>query len=132
MKKQVINKERLVVKGVLPVDDSFVYEIDEKREGRLYEFEYRFSHFNWSKNQYMSNSNYKPPLIIKKDTSFLKTISVLDIDFFKSTDYLKVCKTFEDEDSWKQDVLIFIIDIDEIVDDKIVLREVQFSRPVKQ
>ncbi len=72
-----------------------------------------------------------PPKKLVKDISFLQTIKPLDIEFFRTTSYRKVCKTFEAEDSWEQDVVIFMIDKDEIRDGKVVLREVQFSRPVK-
>jgi len=33
---------------------------------------------------------------------------------------------------WEQDVTVFIIDVDEIENDTIVLREVKFTRPVKE
>ncbi|WP_168191335.1 MULTISPECIES: hypothetical protein [Antarcticibacterium] len=46
--------------------------------------------------------------------------------------YIQVAKTFEKEDSWEQDVAIFIVDVDEIKNDSIVLREVKFTRPVKE
>lgn len=56
--------------------------------------------------------------------NFLKDKPVLDVNFFRTTPYLKIAKTFEEEDSWKQDVIIFIIDEDEMQTDNIVLREV--------
>jgi len=132
MNKQIIPKQKLTIKGDVPNEDSYVYEIQEKKEGRLYEFSYRFSHFNWSKKKSILSMDYSPPLIIEKDSSFLKEIKVLTIDFFKNTSYSEVNKKFEKEDSWEQDVLIFIIDIAEIKNNKIVLREVNFTRPIKE
>jgi hypothetical protein len=69
---------------------------------------------------------------ILKDLNFLNTINPLDHTFFETTEYIKVCKTFEAEDSREQDVIIFVIDKDEIKDGKIILREVFFSRPAKE
>jgi hypothetical protein len=133
MSKNVIPKEKLTKNNATPVDDSFVYMIDEKNEGHLYEFAYEFSHFNWSKNKYIRDSStYKPPQIIKKNKRFLEKINVLKNDFFKNTKYRDVCKTFEEEDSREQDVTIFIIDLEEIKNNTIVLREVYFSRPIKE
>lgn len=135
MKKGQIEKERLTIKGAIPVDNSFVYEIQEKKTqySDLYDSEYKFSHFNWSKNKYIRDSlNYKPPLIIKEKSSFLTGKKVLTNDFFKNTPYLEVCKTFENDYSREQDVTIFIIDVDEITNKTIILREVKFSRPIKQ
>jgi hypothetical protein len=67
-----------------------------------------------------------------KDLGFLKKINPLDHTFFETTEYVTVCKTFEEEDSHVQDVIIFMIDKDEIKDGKIILREVFFSRPAKE
>ena len=69
---------------------------------------------------------------MEKHKTFLKDKKVLDISFFRTTPYLEVCKTFEEEDSWEQDVVIFMMDVDEMKNDSIVLREVRFSRPVKE
>lgn len=132
MNKQIIPKEKLTIKGGIPIDDSYVFKIQEKKEGLLYEFAYRFSHFNWSKNKSILPKDYSPSLIITTDSSFLKGKKVLTNDFFKNTSYSKVCKTFEKEDSWEQDVAVFIIDVDEIENDTIVFREVKFTRPVKE
>jgi hypothetical protein len=77
-------------------------------------------------------SGFRSSMALVRDTSFLKIIKPLDHTFFETTDYLKVCKTFEAEDSHEQDVIIFVIDKDEIKDEKIVLREVQFYRPAKE
>ncbi len=71
----------------------------------------------------------KRSALLLKDLDFLKQIKPLDYQFFESTSYLEVCKTFEAEDSWEQDVVIFVIDKDEIKEGKLVLREVKFSRP---
>ncbi|AOW20536.1 hypothetical protein [Urechidicola croceus] len=61
----------------------------------------------------------------------IKTIVYFDLNYFLEIDYLEVCKTFEAEDSLEQYVKIFIIDKDEIKNGKSLLREMQFSRPVK-
>lgn len=132
MRKQFIPKEKLIIKGDIPIDDSFVYEIQEKKEGLLYEFAYKFSHFNWSEKKSILPKNYSPPLIIEKDYSFLNEIKILKNDFFKSTSYIEVCKTFEERNSWEQNVVIFIIDVSEIKNNKIVLREANFTRPIKE
>ena len=111
---------------------SFVYSIKEKKYNNdvKYDDEFEFVHHNRNRKNYEIFGG-KPPLKIVKDSSFLKTIIPLDIQFFRTTDYIKVCKTFEAENSWEQDVVIFMIDKDEIKDGKLVLREVKFSRPVK-
>jgi hypothetical protein len=69
---------------------------------------------------------------ILKDLNFLNKINPFDHSFFETTEYIRVCKTFEEEDSHVQDVIIFMIDKDEIKDGKIILREVFFSRPAKE
>lgn len=132
MNKQIIPKDKLTIKGDVPKEDSYVYEIQEKKEGLLYEFSYKFSHFNWSKKKSILPKDYSPPLIIEKDSSFLKGKNVLTNDFFRNTSYSEVCKTFEKEGNWEQDVIIYIIDVSEIRNNKIVLREVNFTRPVKE
>ena len=76
-------------------------------------------------------SGFRSSMALVRDTSFLKKIKPLDHTFFETTEYIKVCKTFEAEDSHEQDVIIFVIDKDEIRDGKIILREVFFSRPEK-
>ncbi len=77
-------------------------------------------------------SGFRSSMALVRDSTFLNTIKPIDHTFFETTDYIKVCKTFEAEDSHEQDVIIFIIDKDEIKDGKIVLREVFFKRPVKE
>lgn len=135
MSKQLIPKEKLTRKGVEPIDDSFVYEIEEKhtKYSDLYDSEYKFSHFNRSKKSYILDSlTYKPPKIIRKNKRFLNKIDLVNNEFFKNTPYLEVCKTFEKNDNREQGVLIFIIDLDEMKNDTIILREVKFTRPIKQ
>lgn len=133
MDKNILSKKKLTIRGAVPIDDSFVYKIQEKKEGFLYEFAYEFSHFNWSENKYIRDSlTYKPPQIIRKNKRFLSNVNVLKNSFFKNTNYINVCKTFEEDDGREQDVTVFIIDVDEIENDTIVLREVKFTRPVKE
>ena len=91
---------------------------------------YLFTHYRYGKEDL--DKGGKQPAIIEKPLSFLRTIKPLNIDFFLNTDYNKVCKVFEEEDSWMQDVIIFIIDKDEIMKGKIVLRQVRFNRPSKE
>jgi hypothetical protein len=114
------------------INESITYFIEEKitKNPLGYDTGYTFYHLNRDKKSYEIFGG-KPPLKLIKDTAFLRTVKLLDIAFFRKTDYIKVCKTFEAEDSWEQDVIIFIIDKDEIQDGKVVLREVSFSRPVK-
>jgi len=92
---------------------------------------YSFSHFIRTAYEIEIFGGPKNPITLIKELDFLNKIKPLDHHFFENTDYLKVCKTFEAEESHEQDVIIFIIDKDEIKDDKIVLREVLFERPVK-
>lgn len=112
---------------------SYKYFIDKKKNENkyLYDTGYTFTHFNQGKSEYETFGGV-PPLKIIKDSCFIKKKKPLNIDFFLTTDYFKVCKTFEKEDNWEQDVIIFIIDKDEIKDGKLILREVTFSRPAKE
>lgn len=111
---------------------SYSYKIGEKKHeySYLYDSGYTFTHYNLGK--FDLDRGGHQPLVLVKDTCFLKTIKLLNIDYFLTTDYHDVCKIFEKEDSWEQDVVIFIIDKDEIKDGKLILREVTFSRPVKE
>lgn len=112
---------------------SITYYIDEKK--REFSYEYDKGYTFWHRNRDEKSAKlfgYKQPLTLEKDILFFKKINLLDNCFFKKTDYHQVCKTFEKEDSWEQDVVIFIIDKDEIKDGKLILREVTFSRPVKE
>ncbi len=113
------------------IETSYSYKIDEKKvlDTIGYDKGYTFTHYR--NGRYNIERGAKQPAIKEKDTSFLKTIKPLTKDFFLNTDYKKVCKTFEEEDSHEQDVIIFIIDKDEIKNGKLTLREVIFSRPVK-
>lgn len=115
------------------IKTSYSYKINEKKhENRyLYDTGYTFVHFNAGKSEYEYFGG-TPPLKIIKDFSFLRNIKPLDIDFFLSTDYHKVCKTFEAKNRREQDVIIFIIDKGEIKNGKLILREVTFRRPVKE
>ena len=131
MSKQIIPKERLMVKGDIPGENSYVYEIQEKEDGFLYESAYKFSHFNWSKRKLLPK-DYSKPIIIEKDSSFLVGKRILTNTFFKNTPYSEVCKTFELEDRREQNVILFVIDVSEIKNNNLVLREVNFSRPVKE
>jgi hypothetical protein len=96
-----------------------------------YDYEFKFHHHNQSQKNY-KNFGGKPPAILRKHNSFLKNKKVLEIEFFRKTPYIKIAKTFENEDSWEQNVVIFMVDVEEIKNNSIVLREVKFSRPVKQ
>lgn len=106
----------------------FIRQMEKDTYGDIY---FIFSHPQRDErhNKYFGNKN---PIILKKPKSFLEGKKVLDIEFFRTTPYIKVAKTFEEEDSWEQDVLLFMVDVDEIKNDSIVLREVKFSRPVKE
>lgn len=113
------------------LEKSITYTIQQKEEVYPYSNKFKFSHFNQGKNTYAYFGG-KPPILLKKPEIYLKGQRVLDIHFFRNTSYIKVCKTFEEEDSWKQDMVIFMVDVDEIKNDSIVMREVYFSRPVKE
>lgn len=114
------------------IKNSYTYKIEEKKmmDTIGYDKGYTFTHFNQGRAEYEVFGG-RSPLALKKEISFLKTIKPLTIDFFLNTDYKKVCKTFEEEDSHDQNVIIFMIDKDEINDGKLILREVTFSRPLK-
>jgi hypothetical protein len=130
MKKVDYTKARMVSANE-PLEKSIHYQILQKDPDEEYDNYYEFFHNNYPKKVYEEFGG-EPPIKLIKDTAFLRTIKLLDIAFFRTTDYIKVCKTFEAEDSWEQDVIIFIIDKDEIQDGKVVLREVSFSRPAKE
>ena len=110
---------------------SIAYSIRQMEKNTYGDTKLNFFHTNQSKKTYQKFGGY-PPIILKKPKSFLKNKKVLDIEFFRTTPYIEVCKTFEKEDSWEQDVIIFMMDVDEMKNDSIVLREVRFSRPVKE
>lgn len=110
---------------------SIVFYIEQMEPPEGNDFEFSFSHFNQSQRAYNTFGG-KPPVILYKPKSYLKDKKVLDINFFRKMPYIQVAKTFEKEDSWEQDVVIFIVDVDEIKNDSIVLREVKFTRPVKE
>ncbi|MDT0685425.1 hypothetical protein [Autumnicola psychrophila] len=110
---------------------SYSYLIEQKEDTYPYDNKFRFSHFHRDP-ELQKKFNGKTPIKLKKSREFLNEKKVLDISFFRTTPYIKVAKTFEEQDSWKQDVLIFMIDVDEIKNDSIVLREVTFTRPIKE
>ncbi|PTX43444.1 hypothetical protein C8P64_1972 [Christiangramia gaetbulicola] len=113
------------------LEKSIDYKVRQMEKDSYGDDKFRFSHFNQSQKAY-NHFGGKPPLILQKHKSFLKNRNTLDINFFRTTPYIKIAKTFEEDDSWDEDVLIFIIDIDEIQNDSIILRQVNFNRPVKQ
>lgn len=106
----------------------FIRQMEKETYGDIY---FVFSHSQRDKkhNAYFGSKN-SPKLY--KPKSFIEGKKVLDINFFRTTPYFQIAKTFEKEDSWEQDVVIFMVDVDEIKNDNIVLREVRFSRPVKE
>ena len=110
---------------------SFGYFIRQMEKNAWSDSHFHFSHAQRDSLTYKTFGG-KPPLILKKPKSYLKDKQVLDIDFFRTTPYLQICKTFEAEDIHEQDVVIFMIDEDEIENDILTLREVKFSRPIKQ
>lgn len=122
--KRVLRKNKTI---------SSTYYINEKKHKYSYltDSGYTFWHRNRSKRDLVKWDG-KLPLKLIKDTCFLKTINLLDKKLFLETDFIKVCKIFEADDSRDQDVIIFIIDKEEIRDGKMILREVTFSRPVKE
>lgn len=129
MRKNVIDKKKLIVDGVLPKYDSYTYLIKPKmNEDENYQQLLRFTHFNWSKKKKLLPKNYKAPkrLIVKK--SFIDSLNFLTNDFFKKTHYKEVYKLFDKNNDWKQDVTIYIYDYNDTVNDNYILREVSFSR----
>lgn len=110
---------------------SYSYKIEQKEETYLYDNKFDFGHYNQSLKTYKTFGG-KPPAILKKPKSFLDNKKILDIEFFRTTPYIQIAKTFEKEESWEQDMVIFMIDVDEIENDCLILREVKFTRPVKQ
>jgi len=108
------------------------YFIDEKPapNPEMLDTGYEFAY--WEHTPFLQAlSGFRSSMALVRDQSFLKKIKPLDHTFFETTEYIKVCKTFEAEDSREQDVIIFVIDKDEIKDGKIILREVFFRRPEK-
>jgi len=110
---------------------SIAYRIRQMEKDAYGDIKFKFFHSNQSRKTY-EKFDGEPPLVLKKHKSFLESNKVLDIDFFRTTPYIEVCKTFEDENSWEQDVVIFMMDVDEMKNDSIILREVTFTRPVKE
>ncbi|RXG18527.1 hypothetical protein DSM03_1011218 [Leeuwenhoekiella aestuarii] len=113
------------------IPKSYGYFIRQMEKDAWSDTHFHFSHAQRDSLTYKTFGG-KPPLILKKSKSYLKDKQVLDINFFRTTPYPQICKTFEEEDSHEQDVVIFMIDEDEIKNDTLTLREVKFSRPVKQ
>ncbi len=115
-------KEKLVIS----------YKIQEKlvvKKNRYVGYWFTFSYSERTKAEISLFGGTSSKSIIKP-IRYLNNIKLLDYNYFEDTDYQKVCKTFEAEDSWEQDVVIFIVDKEEIKNDMIVLREVAFKRPV--
>ncbi len=110
---------------------SITYLIEQMEERDGYDYEFKFSHHNQSQKNYEKFGG-QPPAVLKKPKSFLDNKKVLDIEFFRTTPYIQIAKTFEKKDNWEQDGVIFMIDVDDIKNDCLILREVKFSRPVKQ
>ena len=110
---------------------SFGYYIKQMEKETYGDTHFLFSHASRDEKTYKKFGG-QHPAVLKKHKTFLKDKKVLDISFFRTTPYLEVCKTFDEEDSWEQDVVIFMMDVDEMKNDSIVLREVRFSRPVKE
>lgn len=110
---------------------SVVYYIEQMEPPCGYDNEFNFAHIKRDKETY-KKWDLEAPINLHKEKSFLRHKKVLDINFFRTTPYLKIAKTFEEEDSWAQDVMIFMIDVDEIKKDSIILREVTFGRPLKE
>ncbi|WP_139170990.1 hypothetical protein [Lutibacter oricola] len=114
------------------IKTSYIYKIAEKKHDNIIMTDsgYKFTHYLFGK--FDLERGAKQPKIIVKNKSFLQSIKLLDYSFFKNTDYNAVCKTFESDNSWEQNVIIFIIDKKEIKNETITLREVRFSRPIKE
>ncbi len=113
------------------LNKSIAYSIRQMEKDSWSGNKFSFTHANHPQRAYKIFGG-TPPSKLKKHKSFMENKKVLDITFFRKTPYIDVCKTFEKEDSWEQDVVIFLMDVDEMKNDSIVLREVRFSRPVKQ
>lgn len=106
----------------------FIRQMEKETYGDVY---FIFSHTQRDEkhNRYFGKINSS---VLKKTNSYLTGKRVLDINFFKTTPYNKIAKTFEKENSHEQSVKIFILDVEEMKNDSIVLREVKFTRPVKE
>lgn len=113
------------------LNKSITYYIKQMEPACGYADEFQFTHVNHPKKAYEQFGG-EPPVILCKEESFLKDKKVVDINFFRTTPYLEIAKTFEDEDSWEQDVIIFVVDEGEKKKERIILREVTFRRPVKE
>jgi len=113
-----------------------LYRIEEKETPNyeMYDTGYDFSHIQKTQSEIdaFDLKDFVQPSILYKEKSFLDKIDLLDYNFFANTDYNKVCKTFEAEDSVEQDVVIYVIDVADIKNDSIKLIEVKFSRPDKE
>ncbi len=111
--------------------NSFEYTVEQMEEDTWSDSRFKFA-YHIQSQETLERFNIKRPIKLKKHKLYLDRRRVLDIEFFQTTAYNEVAKTFEEEDSWQQDVMIFIADVDEMENDSIVLKEVKFSRPVKQ
>ncbi len=96
-----------------------------------YDTGYTFVHFNQAEGTIKKFGGRQPQTLVKS-IDFLENLNVLDESFFRKIEFVKVCDAFEADDSWEQDVIVFIIDKDEIKNNQIVLREVTFRKPTRQ
>ena len=112
------------------LEKSITYFIRQMEKDTYGATKFRFSHFNQRKKAYKTFGG-KPPKIMKKHNSFLANQNILDINFFRTTSYINIVETFEEDDSLKEDVMIFMLDVDEVQNDSVILRQVDFKKPVK-
>ncbi|MDT0646695.1 hypothetical protein RM545_08335 [Zunongwangia sp. F260] len=110
---------------------SITYLIRQMEKDTYGGTKFKFTHFNQSNKAYKKFGG-EPPIILRNDSAYLNDKKVLDVNFFSNTPYIKVAKAFKDEDSREEDVMIFVVDVDEIENDSIVIRQVYFTRPVKE
>jgi len=112
----------------------FMIREKETPNYEMYDTWYHFSHIQKTQSEIeaFDLKDFVQPSILFKEKSFMDKIDLLDYNFFANTDYNKVCKTFEAEDSGEQDVVIYVIDVADIKNDSIKLIEVKFRRPTKE
>lgn len=110
---------------------SYGYFVKQKEKNTYGDIYFIFSHpqRDDKHNEYFNNRN---PTILKKEKAYLNQKKVLDVNFFRTNPDSKINKFFEQNNNRDQDQIIFIMDVDEIKNNSILLREVRFSRPVKE
>jgi hypothetical protein len=110
---------------------SYGYFVRQREKNTYGDIYFIFSHpqRDDKHNEYFNNRN---PTILKKKISYLKHKKVMDVNFFRTNPYVKINKIFEQNNNQDQNPIIFMMDLDEIKNDSILLREVRFSRPVKE